>query len=84
MQSDYPDAAPVEPFTHPEVSDTEYAIQHIKDKPSLGIALSGGGFRAATCAAGWVQGLHLVRSHTLRLHQQQPLALDAGTQFNPV
>lgn len=69
--SDYPDVVPVAPFTHPEVSDTDYCIQHIKDKPALGIALSGGGYRAATCAAGWVRGLHKVRGGVADGHSRK-------------
>jgi hypothetical protein len=55
-----PDAEPVQRIVYPEVSDTDYGIRHIKEKPSLGLAMSGGGFRAATCAAGWTRGLHKV------------------------
>lgn len=54
------DTGPVEPFIHPEVSDTDYGIPHIKEKLPIGIALSGGGFRAATCAVGFMRGLHKV------------------------
>lgn len=57
-----PEASPVQQLVYPEVSDSAYGMQHIKQKPSLGLAMSGGGFRAATCAAGWTRGLHKVRA----------------------
>ena len=51
----------VEPFVHPEVNEgTDYFIPHIKEKLPIGIALSGGGFRAATCAVGFMRGIHNV------------------------
>jgi hypothetical protein len=50
----------VHAFTHPEVSNTAYGIKHIKEKLPIGIALSGGGFRAAACAVGFMRGIHKV------------------------
>lgn len=52
-----PEASRVQQLVYPEVSDSAYGMQHIRKKPSLGLAMSGGGFRAATCAAGWTRGL---------------------------
>lgn len=51
----------VQQLLYPEVSEGDYGIPHIKAKPSLGVAMSGGGFRATTCASGWLRGLHNVR-----------------------
>jgi len=57
-----PEASRVQQLVYPEVSDSAYGMQHIRKKPSLGLAMSGGGFRAATCAAGWTRGLQKVRA----------------------
>lgn len=63
------------------MSDSEYGIDHIKAKPSLGLAMSGGGFRAATCAAGWARGLHKVTYLSLVLDgtASRDVPLDAST-----
>lgn len=48
-------------FTYPEVTPSStYYIQAVASRPSLGISISGGGFRAATLALGfirWVGGI---------------------------
>jgi len=79
-------AGPVEPFIHPEVSDKEYGIQHIKDKLPIGIALSGGGFRAATCAVGYMRGLHLTtvdsKGSSLISQAQYLSSTSGGSWFN--
>lgn len=50
----------IQQLVYPEVSDGAYGIPHIQAKPSLGVSMSGGGFRATTCASGWLRGLHNV------------------------
>jgi len=75
----------VEPFTHPEVSDNEYGIKHIKEKLPIGIALSGGGFRAATCAVGFMRGIHkteLEDGETLLSKVQYLSSTSGGSWFN--
>lgn len=51
---------PSRDFAYPEVSSGKFGIKHIAEKPNLGVAVSGGGFRAATLASGWVRGLNQV------------------------
>lgn len=49
-------------FLFPETSgSSDFGIQELIHKPSLGIALSGGGWRAAPFAYGVLRGLYLVR-----------------------
>ncbi len=50
-------------FEYPELSaGAEWGIPALQAKPNLGIALSGGGYRAATLSLGWVRALYLVRA----------------------
>lgn len=50
-------------FIYPEIDPgSDYSIDMLIDKPSLGIAISGGGWRAASLAYGWLRALHLVRT----------------------
>ena len=42
----------------PELSSGSYGIPHIQAKPNFGVAIGGGGYRAATLASGWIRGLH--------------------------
>lgn len=42
----------------PELSSGNYGIPHIQAKPNFGVAIGGGGYRAATLASGWIRGLH--------------------------
>jgi len=46
----YPEAAPA----------SNYSMPSITSRPSFGIALSGGGMRAATAGLGYLRGLHQV------------------------
>jgi hypothetical protein len=49
-------------FVHPELDpESDFGIDMLLDKPSLGISMSGGGWRAASLAYGWLRALHLVR-----------------------
>lgn len=49
-------------FTWPEVDPaSDFGIASLELRPSLGIALSGGGLRAAALAYGWLRTLHMVR-----------------------
>ena len=48
-------------FTYPELinpSTSNYSIPALLAKPNVGIAISGGGFRAATLGLGWLRALH--------------------------
>ncbi|KAF6265851.1 hypothetical protein COO60DRAFT_1623718 [Scenedesmus sp. NREL 46B-D3] len=48
-------------FKYPETaSGGNYTILSLLDKSQLGIAISGGGFRAATLGLGWLRALHLL------------------------
>lgn len=48
-------------FIYPEIDPaSDYSIDSLMEKPSLGIAISGGGWRAASLAYGWLRALHLV------------------------
>ena len=50
-------------FTYPELtnpSTSNYSIPALLAKPNVGIAISGGGFRAATLGLGWLRALHLL------------------------
>ena len=48
-------------FTYPELSpDGAWGVPHIQARPNIGVALSGGGFRAATLSLGWVRMLYEV------------------------
>lgn len=48
-------------FQYPEtLTGSNYSIPVIQSKPQLGIALSGGGFRAATLGLGYLRALHLL------------------------
>lgn len=49
-------------FIYPELDPgSDFGIDMLLDKPSIGIAMSGGGWRAASLAYGWLRALHLVR-----------------------
>lgn len=49
-------------FAFPEMrTDDDFGLPALQAKPSVGIALGGGGIRAAALAHGWIRGLHLVR-----------------------
>ncbi|WIA31502.1 hypothetical protein OEZ86_002395 [Tetradesmus obliquus] len=48
-------------FEYPETAASgNYTIPSLLDKPKLGIAVSGGGFRAATLGLGWLRALHML------------------------
>jgi hypothetical protein len=48
-------------FQYPEILDgSNYSIPIIQSKPLLGLAFSGGGFRAATLGLGYLRALHLL------------------------
>ncbi|KXZ56638.1 hypothetical protein GPECTOR_1g575 [Gonium pectorale] len=48
-------------FEYPELSRTgDWGIPALLSRPNLGVALSGGGYRAATLGLGWMRGLHLL------------------------
>lgn len=66
-------ATPVHVFTnatapdylYPEINpDSQFFINKLQQKPSLGIAISGGngGWRAAALGYGWLRAMHLVSS----------------------
>jgi hypothetical protein len=51
-------------YVYPEInSESNFSIGSLQQKPSLGIAISGGqgGWRAAALGYGWLRALHLVR-----------------------
>ncbi|GBF94754.1 hypothetical protein Rsub_07637 [Raphidocelis subcapitata] len=47
-------------FTYPELSSSAWGMPELQRRPSFGIALSGGGYRATTLALGWVRALHSI------------------------
>lgn len=48
-------------FLYPEIlNNSNYSIPIIQKKPTIGIALSGGGFRAATLGLGYLRALYLL------------------------
>lgn len=48
-------------YTYPEISpNSQFYISSVQQKPSLGIAISGGGWRAAALGYGWLRAMHLV------------------------
>lgn len=48
-------------YVYPEINpDSQMYISKLQEKPSLGIAVSGGGWRAAALGYGWLRALHLV------------------------
>jgi hypothetical protein len=57
-------------FVYPEQTKGEWGMPSLLQKPNLGIAVSGGGFRATTLALGWVRALYEVHHGTA-----QPLSL---------
>lgn len=48
-------------FSYPEASrGSNYTMPTVTARPRFGIAVSGGGLRAATLGLGWLRGLHQV------------------------
>jgi hypothetical protein len=48
-------------FIYPEINpSSQFYISSLLQKPSLGIAISGGGWRAAALGYGWLRAMHLV------------------------
>ena len=47
-------------FVFPELADDDWGMPELQGKPSVGVALGGGGFRATIMSLGWIRGLHLV------------------------
>jgi hypothetical protein len=48
-------------YVYPELNpESQFYISSIQQKPSLGIAISGGGWRAAALGYGWLRAMHLV------------------------
>ncbi|PNH12072.1 hypothetical protein TSOC_000999, partial [Tetrabaena socialis] len=67
-------------FEYPELSrDGPWGLPALLARPNLGVALSGGGYRAATCALGWVRGLHLLG---LLPHVRYMSSNSGGSWFN--
>jgi hypothetical protein len=66
-------------FAYPEISSgSQFAVESLLQKPSLGIAFSGGGsggqWRAASLAYGWLRALYLVRqAGRAHEHQHRPM-----------
>jgi hypothetical protein len=50
-------------FIYPELTNpgtSNYSVPELLAKPNFGIAISGGGFRAATLGLGWLRALHIM------------------------
>jgi len=45
-------------FIFPELREDDDGVPALQAKPSFAICLSGGGFRATTCALGWMRAFH--------------------------
>ena len=45
-------------FVHPELREDLPVGRWLKSRKNLGISMSGGGMRAATCALGWLRALN--------------------------
>jgi len=51
-------------FQFPEAnSNSNYTMRTVTSRPTFGIAISGGGLRAATTGLGWLRGLNQVSTH---------------------
>jgi hypothetical protein len=52
-------------YVYPEINpESQFFISKLQQKPSLGIAISGGGWRAAALGYGWLRAMHLVSSNS--------------------
>jgi hypothetical protein len=49
------------PYPEGHAPPSNYSMHSVTSRPSFGIALSGGGMRAATTGLGWLRALHTVR-----------------------
>ena len=47
-------------FVYPEQSEGDFGMPELTKKPSFGIAVSGGGYRATTLAYGWLRAMYEV------------------------
>lgn len=47
-------------FIFPELADDDFGMPGLQGKPSIGICLGGGGFRANIMSLGWIRALHKV------------------------
>lgn len=53
---------------YPELNpDSQFYISNVQQKPSLGIAISGGGWRSAALGYGWLRAMHLVSNICIHL-----------------
>ncbi|KAG2442832.1 hypothetical protein HXX76_002911 [Chlamydomonas incerta] len=67
---------------YPELSPSgDWGIPDLQARPNLGVALSGGGYRAATLAVGWVRALHALG---LMPHARYVASNSGGSWFNGV
>lgn len=68
-------------FVFPELRTTkaEGGVDALKTKPNFAICLSGGGFRATTCALGWIRTLY--KADLLR-HARYMTSNSGGSWFN--
>lgn len=60
-------------FVFPELADDEWGLSELQEKPEIGVAFGGGGFRAAIMALGWARGLQEVRARGTPLLRGLPL-----------
>ncbi|PNW85074.1 hypothetical protein CHLRE_03g170600v5 [Chlamydomonas reinhardtii] len=69
-------------FVYPELSPSgDWGIPDLQARPNLGVALSGGGYRAATLAVGWVRALYALG---LMPHVRYVASNSGGSWFNGV
>eukprot|EP00878_Enallax_costatus_P001973 GHUV01002137.1.p1 GENE.GHUV01002137.1~~GHUV01002137.1.p1 ORF type:complete len:169 (+),score=19.58 GHUV01002137.1:1223-1729(+) len=65
-------------FVYPEVDPrSDFGIDALMERPSLGIAISGGGWRAAALAYGWLRALHLMNI----THKAQYISANSGATW---
>lgn len=71
-------------FVYPELNPySDFGIPALQQKPSLGIAMSGGGLRAAPLAYGWLRALYLVCSTPQHATSRDAAAADCAAAHHP-
>ena len=64
-------------YVHPELRTDLPVGKWLNDRPNIGIAMSGGGLRAAVCSLGWLRGLQ----HLNILSQARYMGANSGATW---
>jgi len=64
-------------YIHPELRSDFNVGQWLRSRPNLGVCMSGGSLRAATCALGWLRGLN----HLGLLQKTRFLGANSGSTW---